>query len=53
MKYLEYIESLKDKKIGVIGGSADRQAFVTMLLVRHGDAKVLPKKGLEAIGAED
>ena len=28
-------------------------AFVTMLLVRHGDAKVLPKKGLEALDTED
>ena len=28
-------------------------AFVTMLLVRHGDAKVLPKKGVEALVVED
>ena len=28
-------------------------AFVTMLLVRHGDAKALPKKGVEALVAED
>ena len=28
-------------------------AFVTMLLVRHGDAKVLPKKGVEALVVEN
>ena len=28
-------------------------AFVTMLLVRHGDAKILPKKGLEALDIDD
>ena len=28
-------------------------AFVTMILVRHGDSKALPKKGLEALDTED
>ena len=28
-------------------------AFVTMLLVRHGDAKITPKKGLEALDIDD
>jgi len=28
-------------------------AFVTMLLVRHGDAKIIAKKGLEALDIED
>jgi len=28
-------------------------AFVTMLLVKHGDAKIIPKKGLEALDIED
>ncbi len=28
-------------------------AFVTMLLVRHGDSKAVPKKGLEALDTED
>lgn len=28
-------------------------AFVTMILVRHGDTKAEPKKGLEALGGED
>ena len=28
-------------------------AFVTMLLVRHGDSKAVPKKGLEALDVED
>jgi MFS family permease len=28
-------------------------AFVTMLMVKHGDAKVIAKKGLEALDIED
>ena len=28
-------------------------AFVTMLLVKHGDAKIITKKGLEALAVED
>ena len=28
-------------------------AFVTMLMVRHGDAKIIPKNGLEALDIED
>ena len=28
-------------------------AFVTMMLVKHGDAKVITKKGLEALNVED
>jgi MFS family permease len=28
-------------------------AFVTMFLVKHGDAKILSKKGLEALDIED
>ena len=28
-------------------------AFVTMLLVKHGDAKIVAKKGLEALDIDD